>query len=98
MLMPARSESSGPPLTGEALLKETCRRLRAARSLWDAHRNDACRGERQKALALYESLAPAEREKVPQVLRVWLRYRSEKYFGEHRTAPGTPRGRSRRAR
>ena len=30
----------------------------------------------------------AEREKVPQVLRVWLRYRSEKYFGGDRTPPG----------
>jgi hypothetical protein len=25
---------------------------------------------------------------VPQVLLVWLRYRSEKYFGDHRTPPG----------
>ncbi len=74
-------------LNGEALLKETCRRIRAARSLWDAHRNDACRGEREKALTLYERLSKAEREKVPQVLRVWLRYRSEKYFGPHRTPP-----------
>lgn len=74
-------------LTGEALLKETCRRIRAARSLWDAHRNDACRGERTKAMALYERLSKAERERVPQVLRVWLRYRSEKYFGPHRTPP-----------
>jgi hypothetical protein len=24
---------------------------------------------------------------VPQELRVWLRYRSEKYFGEDRTPP-----------
>ena len=38
-------------------------------------------------LALYESLTAEEREKVPQVLRFWLRYRSEKYFGEGRT-PG----------
>ena len=30
----------------------------------------------------------ATREKIPQALRVWLRYRSEKYFGEHRTPPG----------
>jgi head-tail adaptor len=30
-------------------------------------------------------LTDAEREKVPQELRVWLRYRSEKYFGEGRT-------------
>jgi hypothetical protein len=38
-------------------------------------------------MALYETLSPLEREKVPQELRVWLRYRSEKYFGEHRTPP-----------
>jgi len=79
------------PLTGEALIKETCRRIRAARSYWDAHNNPACRGEREKALALYESLSPAEREKVPQVLRVWLRYRSEKYFGPDRTPPRNKR-------
>ena len=75
--------------TGAALLKETCRRIRAARSLWDAHNNRACRGEREKALALYERLSKPEREKIPQVLRVWLRYRSEKYFGADRTPPGT---------
>ena len=85
--MPAKRKSSDRPLTGAALIKETCRRLRAARSLWDAHNNRACRGEREKAMVLYESLSEAEREKVPQVLRVWLRYRSEKYFGAHRTAP-----------
>ena len=33
-------------------------------------------------------LTPDEREKVPQPLRVWLRYRSEKYFGPGRTPPG----------
>ena len=48
----------------------------------------ACRGERVKALALYGSLNAEERHKVPQVLRVWLRYRNEKYFGEGRTLPG----------
>ena len=85
--MPAKKKP-GLPLTGAALLKETCRRIRAARSLWDAHRNGPCRGEREKALALYESLSKAEREKIPQVLRVWLRYRSEKYFGANRTPPG----------
>ena len=74
-----------PALSGPALLKETCRRIRVARSLWDAHNNRACRAEREKALALYQRLTEAEREKVPQVLRVWLRYRSEKYFGQHRT-------------
>jgi hypothetical protein len=86
--MPAKKKVNAAPLTGTALIKETCRRLRLARSLWDAHRNDACRGEREKALTLYETLSEAERDKVPQVLRVWLRYRSEKYFGPHRTPPG----------
>ena len=79
------------PLTGAALIKETARRIRLARSYWDAHNNRACRGEREKALALYERLSKDEREKVPQVLRVWLRYRSEKYFGPQRTRPGTGR-------
>ena len=85
--MPAKKKP-GPPLTGGALIKETCRRIRAARSLWDAHKNGPCRGEREKAIALYDRLNDAEREKVPQVLRVWLRYRSEKYFGADRTPPG----------
>lgn len=85
--MPAKKKNE-ELLAGAALIKETCRRIRLARSLWDAHRNAACRGEREKALALYESLSESEREKVPQVLRVWLRYRSEKYFGEGRTPPG----------
>ncbi len=80
-----------PSLSRLDLIKETCRRIRVARSYWDAHNNRACRGERSKAMALYESLSAAEREKVPQELRVWLRYRSEKYFGEHRTPPGSKR-------
>lgn len=75
------------PLAGQALLKETCRRIRVARSYWDAHNNRACRGERDKALALYETMSEAERDKIPQELRVWLRYRSEKYFGADRTPP-----------
>jgi hypothetical protein len=33
-----------------------------------AHNNRACRGEREKALVLYESLSELERQKVPQVL------------------------------
>jgi hypothetical protein len=86
--MPAKKRTSPQSLTGTALIKETARRIRLARSHWDAHRNAACRGEREKALALYESLSPEERQKIPQVLRVWLRYRSEKYFGEGRTPPG----------
>ena len=85
--MPAKKKSNPQPLTGAALLKETCRRIRTARSFWDAHNNGACRGEREKAIALYERMTAAEREKVPQVLRVWLRYRSEKYFGDDRTPP-----------
>ena len=85
--MPAKKHDR--PLTRAELIKEVCSRIRAARGSWDAHNNAACRGERAKALVLYESLSAAEREKVPQVLRVWLRYRSEKYFGAHRTAPGT---------
>ena len=76
------------PLRGAALVKETCRRIRVARSYWDAHNNRACRGERDKAMALYETLTAAQREQVPQELRVWLRYRSEKYFGPDRTPPG----------
>ncbi len=68
-------------LTGALLVKEVCRRIRAARVLWDAHNNAACRGERMKAMELYETLTPIQREQVPQALRIWLRYRSEKYFG-----------------
>jgi head-tail adaptor len=80
-------------LKGADPIKETCRRIRVARSYWDAHNNRACRGERDKAIALYESLTAAQREQVPQELRVWLRYRSEKYFGEGRTRPGGRRSR-----
>lgn len=87
--MPAKKKKNDKPLVGEALIKEVNRRIRAARSLWDAHRNAACRSEREKAIALYETLTQTEREKVPQELRVWLRYRSEKYFGEGRTKPGS---------
>jgi hypothetical protein len=85
------TKNSDGPLTGAALIKETCRRIRVARSYWDAHNNRACRAARERALVLYESLSAAQREKVPQVLRVWLRYRSERYFGEGRTPPGTKR-------
>ncbi|MBN1197472.1 MAG: Precorrin-3B methylase [Candidatus Aminicenantes bacterium] len=69
-------------------VKETNRLIRLARSYWDAHNNSACRIHRDKAMELYESLSREQKEKVPQVLRVWLRYRSEKYFGPHRTPPG----------
>ncbi|GAB4376817.1 MAG: hypothetical protein Kow00121_24650 [Elainellaceae cyanobacterium] len=76
------------PLTGEALIKEVCRRIRVARSYWDAHNNAACRRERERALELYNTLTKEQKDQIPQVLRVWLRYRSEKYFGAHRTPPG----------
>lgn len=89
--MPAKKNRPDEPLEGKALVKEVNRRIRLARSHWDAHNNRACRGEREKAMALYESLSKEAREQVPQELRVWLRYRSEKYFGEHRTRPGSKR-------
>jgi hypothetical protein len=85
--MPAKRNADMAPLTGERLIKEVCRRIRVARGYWDAHNNLACRTERERALALYDTLEKEEREKIPQALRVWLRYRSEKYFGEGRTKP-----------
>ncbi len=86
--MPARKNKVDPSsLSGPALVKEVCRRLRLARSRWKDHNNRACRAEREKALALYERLDADQRKKVPQELRVWLRYRSEKYFGPRRTPP-----------
>lgn len=86
--MPAkRNKVKDEDLSGAALVKETARRIRLARSHWDAHRNGACRFERERALKLYGRLTTEEKDKIPQTLRVWLRYRSEKYFGDHRTAP-----------
>lgn len=76
--MPAEGSAA---LQGRALIKEVCRLIRAARAHWDAHHNGAARLARRRALALYERLSPEARESVPQVLRVWLRYRSEKYYG-----------------
>jgi len=73
--------------TGDALIKEVCRRIRVARSYWDAHNNAACRKERDRALELYNRLTQEQKDEIPQVLRVWLRYRSEKYFGSDRTPP-----------
>ncbi len=83
-----KAETDEAPLTGEKLVKETCRRIRLARSHWDAHENSACRTERDRALQLYATLTPEQKKEIPQVLLVWLRYRSEKYFGADRTAPG----------
>ena len=60
-------------LQGKELVKEVCRRIRVARSYWDAHNNAACRGERERALALYNILTKEEKEQIPQQLRGWLR-------------------------
>lgn len=73
--------------TSEDRVKEVCRLIREARGYWDAHQNAACRRVRDRALRLYETLTPEEKEGIPQQLRVWLRYRSEKYFGARRTPP-----------
>lgn len=89
--MAKRRKIKDEDLTGPALIKETARRIRLARTYWDAHKNGACRMERERAINLYERLSNEEKEQIPQVLRVWLRYRSEKYFGDHRTPPGTGR-------
>jgi hypothetical protein len=81
--MPAKKHKKDPALLeGTALIKEVNRRIRLARRHWDAHNNAATRRERTRALELYQKLSPAERTRIPQALRVWLRYRSEKYFGE----------------
>ncbi len=81
--MPAKKDKIDlESLSGKALEKEVCRRIRLARNRWKDHNNRACRAEREKALGLYERLSQEQREKVPQQLRVWLRYRSEKYFGK----------------
>jgi hypothetical protein len=81
------SDEESGELAGDALIKEVNRRIRLARSYWEAHNNLSCRTERDRAIVLYEKLSKEDKGQVPQALRVWLRYRSEKYFGEGRTAP-----------
>ena len=76
------------PKVGKALVKEVNRLIRLARSHWDAHNNRACRRERERALTMYQQLSTEQKEQVPQELRVWLRYRSEKYFGDQNDKPG----------
>ena len=71
-------------LEGPELVKEVCRLIREARVQWDAHNNASCRRIRGRALRLYLTLTEEQKEQVPQALRVWLRYRSEKYFGPGR--------------
>jgi len=73
------------------LIKETTRLIREARRRWGAHENAACRKIRDQALTLYQSLTPREKDEIPQTHRVWLRYRSEKYFGVDRSKPGSKR-------
>ena len=90
--VPAKKRPTARPATSAERVKEACACIRRARSLWDAHRNAACRGERAQAMALYEALSPAERAQVPEQLRVWLRYRSENYFGDHTTPPARGKG------
>ena len=75
-------------LVGNALVKEVNRRIRVARTLWDQHKNAGCRKERERAIELYEKLTKQQKEQIPQELRVWLRYRSEKYFGQGRAGNG----------
>ncbi len=78
--------------TRRDLIKEVNSLIREAKKRWDAHENAACRRMRDRALNLYETLTKEERNEVPEQLRIWLRYRSEKYFGHKRTAPGTKAG------
>ncbi len=68
-------------LSGAALVKEVNRLIRLARSRWDAHDNGGTRRERSRALKLYLTMTEEEKDQVPQELRVWLRYRSVRYFG-----------------
>lgn len=94
--MAKKRKSNEEDLSGAALIKETARRIRLARTHWDAHKNGACRLEWERALRLYERLTRDEKDQIPQVLRVWLRYRSEKYFGPGRTPPGSGRSGSKK--
>jgi len=48
------------PLSGDVLVKEVCRRIRVARSYWDAHNNAACRRERPRTLQHFDPGAEAE--------------------------------------
>jgi methylated-DNA-[protein]-cysteine S-methyltransferase len=69
-------------------VREVCHLIREARRRWEAHENAACRRIRERAGSAYEKLTKDEREEVPEELRVWLRYRSEKYFGRGRRGNG----------
>lgn len=73
----------------QPLIKETTRLIREARRRWDAHENASCRRMREEALKSYNTLTKDEKAQIPETHRVWLRYRSERYFGSSRTKPGT---------
>ncbi len=96
--MPKKRKIKDEDLFGVPLIKETAHRIRLARTYWDAHKNGACRQGRERALRLYDRLTPKEKDQIPQVLRVWLRYRSEKYFGPDRTPPGSGRSGPKKSR
>src|SRR5690242_9904849 len=83
-------EPEPPKLQGAALVKEVSRLIREAKKRWDAHENGSCKRMRSQALRLYLTMTEEEKDQVPQVLRVWLRYRSVKYFG--------PQGKGKRKR
>lgn len=72
----------------EEKVREVCRRIREARRRWEAHENRACRRERERALEEYAGLTKPEKESIPEQLRIWLRYRSEKYFGKNQPGNG----------
>ena len=63
-------------------VKEVCKLIRQARSHWNAHENGAARRVRTQAMDLYLTLTPEQKDLIPQVLRQWLRYRSEFYLGQ----------------
>jgi hypothetical protein len=84
-------ENEEPPLTGTALVKEVSRLIRLARARWDAHDNGGTRRERSRALKLYLTLTEEQKDEIPPPLRVWLRYRSVKYFQHKKNKPKKPR-------
>lgn len=62
----SKQTNKDTPLSSEALVKEVCRRIRVARSYWDAHNNAACRHERDRALQLYNTLTKELLTKFPK--------------------------------
>lgn len=63
-------------------VKECCRLIRLARGQWEAHNNASARRERGRAMQLYLTLTPEQKDRIPQVLRQWLRYRSTFYLSQ----------------